>query len=408
MMRLRFPPAARHRGDLDRFREATRVLLFGSGIYAEPTLYALRQQGIEPVAICDNARAKQGGTHLGLPVIAPEQADLAQPGTVVVICSAVKYLEEIQAQCRRLGAEARPCVALFEDFPYDPKAFSFDPLVLHLDLDRYLFEFFAHTEPQTVLVQTLDVMITERCSLRCKDCSNLMQYYRNPEDLDFDRLFRALDRLMGSIDHLLEFRVLGGETFMNKQAHRYLERLGDYANASRIVVYSNGTILPRPEVLQWLRREDALVRITDYGEVSRRVTEMTGVLEHEGIAYVAEPCTQWQDCSGFRLPITDPELLADQFGRCEAARFVTVLKDRLYQCPFSANATNLSAIPDEAGNYLPLDGTWSDEQIRAGLKAMLRGCQPSPACAYCVGRHMAPTIPSAIQIDAPRPFEPHP
>ena len=33
----------------------------------------------------------------------------------------------------------------------------------------------------------MDVVITERCSLKCKDCANLMQYYEKPQNSDLER-----------------------------------------------------------------------------------------------------------------------------------------------------------------------------------------------------------------------------
>ena len=38
-------------------------------------------------------------------------------------------------------------------------------------------------------LKTLDVQITERCSLKCKDCSNLMQYYTKPQNAEMEDLF---------------------------------------------------------------------------------------------------------------------------------------------------------------------------------------------------------------------------
>ena len=40
--------------------------------------------------------------------------------------------------------------------------------------------------PDTIV--HLDVVLTECCTLRCKSCSNLMQYYHHPENLDVDEV----------------------------------------------------------------------------------------------------------------------------------------------------------------------------------------------------------------------------
>jgi hypothetical protein len=55
---------------------------------------------------------------------------------------------------------------------------------------------------------------------------------------------------MKSIDFVFEFRVLGGEIFMNKSAHRYIQRLQEYPNYGRICVYFNGTIVTVKKICQ--------------------------------------------------------------------------------------------------------------------------------------------------------------
>jgi hypothetical protein len=109
-----------------------------------------------------------------------------------------------------------------------------------------------------------------------------MQYYRHPKDADFGALFASLDVLMASVDHVLEFRVLGGETFMNPQAHRYIEKLREYENFTRIAVYSNGTIMPTEEGMASLIREDTYLRVTDYGPLSRKVRAIVEAFQIRG------------------------------------------------------------------------------------------------------------------------------
>ena len=66
-------------------------------------------------------------------------------------------------------------------------------------------------------VKSIDVQITEKCSLKCKDCSNLMQYYQKPIDTEQGLLFKSIDKIMNCVDQLDEFRVLGGDPFMYKK-----------------------------------------------------------------------------------------------------------------------------------------------------------------------------------------------
>ena len=77
-------------------------------------------------------------------------------------------------------------------------------------------------------IKNLDVQVTERCSLKCAHCSNLMQFYEKPVNEDLTLLFSALDRFMECVDKIYEFRVLGGDPFMNKEMHKVVDKLVSY------------------------------------------------------------------------------------------------------------------------------------------------------------------------------------
>ena len=38
----------------------------------------------------------------------------------------------------------------------------------------------AFERSSPLVIRSVDVVITEKCTLKCKDCANLMQYYQNP------------------------------------------------------------------------------------------------------------------------------------------------------------------------------------------------------------------------------------
>jgi len=391
--------------DLARALQAKgSVILFGAGIFAPPALQALRQRGLEPVCVCDNAPAKQGTEVMGVPVLSPDAARERFPGAIVVITAAPKYLDAIRSQARALGwTQVFGAAPLLASFDYDRSRFAAGLSALHFDLDRYFDEYCRAHHPEVLIVPSLDIVITEKCSLKCRDCSNLMQYYAQPRDVDFDELFAGLDALMACVDHVLEFRVLGGETYMNRSAHRYIERLRQYPNFTRIAVYSNGTILPSQENLACLKHENVYLRVSDYGPVSRSLEAMRRLFDEHGIAYDAQRIEAWQDCSGIGLRERTPEELEAVYGGCCAHNNLTLLHGRLYVCPFSANASNLGVIPAFPAEILPLEVR--SEEIREWVLAALRHTRYLSACHYCAGRDLSDfNIPAAVQAPAPLPL----
>ena len=68
--------------------------------------------------------------------------------------------------------------------------------------DQHFFTEDTIASPDKLWLYSLDVMVTERCSLRCKDCSNLMQYYAHPQHTDLYQIKTSLDRLLEKADGL--------------------------------------------------------------------------------------------------------------------------------------------------------------------------------------------------------------
>ena len=259
-----------------------------------------------------------------------------------------------------------------------------------------------------LIVKTIDVQITEKCSMKCKDCSNLMQYYTSPKDSDMDMMFRNIDKLMSCIDQLDEFRVLGGDPFMNKNLFKVINKLITYDKVNKIVIYTNAKIVPKGENLESLRHKKVLLDITNYGVSSTAHDKLVELCKNENLLYTTTRCTIWQDC-GRIMPYSnksEPEL-KHLFNNCCNSDLVSLLHGKLYRCPFSANGVNLKAIPKNSKDEVDLnDESLSIKELRDQIKNLCYEKEYLTACSYCNGRdYSSAIIPSAIQTKKPMEFE---
>ena len=115
-------------------------------------------------------------------------------------------------------------------------------------------------------VKHLDLVLTEKCSLKCKDCSNLMQYYAKPIDEDYDNLIKGLDKFMNSVDFVNEIRFIGGEPLLYKKIGDVMKKVLTYKNFKKIYVYTNGTIVFKNNKMEIFQDERVLFRISNYGK----------------------------------------------------------------------------------------------------------------------------------------------
>jgi organic radical activating enzyme len=242
-----------------------------------------------------------------------------------------------------------------------------------------LYMYAINAEKDLLKIKSLDIVVTEKCSLRCLNCSNLMQYYKNPKDCSLQLLLDSLDKFMQNVDELYEARVLGGEPFLYKELPSVIKKLASYDNCSKIIIFTNGTIVPKD--VSYLKDKKVSVMISDYGTLSRNKECLMKLLEEMQIPFVSEKIDTWQDCATIKYRKRSNDELKLIFGNCCVNDTLTLLHGKLYRCPFAANAENLKAIPTNENIDLMMEINLKDKIHKLYLyKDFIQ------ACHYCNGR----------------------
>jgi hypothetical protein len=189
---------------------------------------------------------------------------------------------------------------------------------------------------------------------------------------------------------------------MHAEAYRYIGRLRQYPNVTRIAVYSNGTIIPSPRNRDALMHDDVYLRISDYGPLSKNLPEITKLFDASGITYSVQTIDRWQDCAHIFHRNRTPAELQEIYRSCCAQRTLTILKGRIYICPFAANAYNLGALPPCPQDSISLEPPATTLDLRSRLFEMLREKTFFASCTYCAGRPLLDaSLPAAIQASGP-------
>ena len=112
----------------------------------------------------------------------------------------------------------------------------------------------ASRSSKNLNLNSLDIVLTEKCSLKCKHCSNLMQYYEKPIDNEFDDIILSIENFFGNIDYCYEIRLIGGEPLLFKKIDKVIEKLMIHSNKfGKIIIYTNGTIVPKGDRINALK-----------------------------------------------------------------------------------------------------------------------------------------------------------
>jgi hypothetical protein len=313
------------------------MIIFGAGVVGKALYCACQDKGIKIDSFFDQNPNKN--TMCGLPVLHYLQKD-HYIISVADIDDAVDYLD---------SAEYSDCVELLKDF--DPTQYPFEE---SLDFVKYAIDTAItchdYYKREGVFLRSVDLIITERCSLKCKDCSNLMQYYEHPKDCDTKVIMRDIETLFEQVDEVNEIRVIGGEPFMNKDWPIIVWRLINEPKLHRIVIYTNGTILPNIKV-DMPQSDKILVLITDYGELSNKITRLKWELIKYGIPYYVNPCNAWIACSDIIQHNRTPEENHKLFKSCTVRNLKTLSNGIMHKCPFDANLARLGYKFADACDY---------------------------------------------------------
>jgi len=393
--------------------EAKKIILFGAGDIGELVKYSLNQISVNVDYYCDNDFRKHNTDYLGTKVLSPKDLDsLDKEKTIVFISN--NYISVIRGQLKKLGfKQIFDCVEILKntDFFKAKQSFALQPYKIDRRIDYYISMCMKekYISSGTLNIKSIDIQITERCSMKCKNCSNLMQYYNKPVNSDMDELFLSIDRFMSCVDNIYEFRVLGGDPFMNKDLYKVVDQLKKYEKVKKIIVYTNARIIPKGANLDCLKHKKVVVDITNYGEgLSTKHDEIIKILKENEILYSTTLTTVWTD-SGRVLPYQEETLdeKKSKFINCCNSDILSILHGKLYRCPFSANATNLKAVPFEKKDIVDLcDKDISIPELKVRIKDLAYNKDFLIACSYCNGRdYTVQNIKAAEQTSKPLPYK---
>ena len=397
----------------EKFSSNDKLILFGAGTLGKLTHIALAEKDIKVNYFCDSDKRKQGKKIENTKIISPEDLDEFDKNSKIFICAI--YFSAIIPLLEKKGFNyLYKSTELLDNLDIEKyyKRVSIEgngylePLKLKRDIDFYneMGRKNDYISNGQLNVKSIDVQITEKCSLKCKDCSNLMQYYQTPQDTDQILLFKSIDKIMKCIDNLDEFRVLGGDPFMYKKLHEVINKIVTYPNVKKVVVYTNGRIVPKGENLECLRHKKVMLDITNYGVSSTAHKKVIELAKKENLAYTTFRCSTWQDC-GRIMPHSNKndKEIKHLFNNCCNSDLVSLLHGKLYRCPFSANGVNIKAIPqDKTDEVNLLDDDLSIEETRNQIKKLCYEKKYLTACYYCNGRdYSSVNIPSALQTKKP-------
>ncbi|SCY77284.1 hypothetical protein SAMN02910441_02321 [Ruminococcus sp. YE282] len=228
----------------------------------------------------------------------------------------------------------------------------------------------------------LEVPITTHCTLCCEKCSNLIQYYKSPYHVDYEKLILNISKLCECVDGIDCLRILGGEPLLAPNLSEILLAVSCMNKIKNIVIVTNGTLVFTDQCVGILKNNKKIkISISNYKKKSIRLDELIAQLEENGIHYVINDVL-WKDKANISFKHKNSKKLKKAYNKCPN-RFFSLLNDELHMCPHSAHGADLNVFEKLSTDYVCIAQYEEDYyKLKLSIKKLLDNSFIT-ACNYC-------------------------
>lgn len=299
-----------------------KFYLFGAGDYGRQ-FYKIFKDEIEICGYIDNSTEKQGSLINDKMCYALDEVELNEATGIVITMSQIARVEPVE-QLKRLGYQSGQDFFIIEEF-------------------LSVYHVYKHNQ---VYFSSISFLPSTACNLNCRNCLNFNPFAKQFYVREWEDLVRDVDLFFSCVDHIMLFHVSGGEPMVYKYTADLIEYIdknyGDRIDTLRTV--TNGTIVPKDEVLKKLSKCNVEITVDDYRDAvprfNERFDELIKKLKEYEIRYYINKVDNWIDLAPEKTDYsayTDEQL---EVHRTECNQSWQELRDgKLYSCNYAAYAT---------------------------------------------------------------------
>ena len=169
------------------------IVLFGASILSKLAFNALKLRGYNNLNFYDSDERKQGKEFYSKKILNFDQLTNLPKETIFFITN--NYINSVTALLKEIKFKnIFNSVELFENTDFVKinsnlseweSKHAEDEIAFHKIACEKIF----NKESDIINLKCIDIIVTEKCSMKCKDCSNLMQYYINPINSEIDKKY---------------------------------------------------------------------------------------------------------------------------------------------------------------------------------------------------------------------------
>ncbi|MBR2895924.1 MAG: hypothetical protein IKC03_09780 [Oscillospiraceae bacterium] len=251
--------------------------------------------------------------------------------------------------------------------------------------------------------QYFGYIVGQRCTLKCRDCCELVPYYQHGTQVSKDIILGDCRKLAAASKFTMYIELVGGEPFLHPELPEILEGLLQIENVGFVKIFTNGTVIPGERLLEVLKNERIVLMWSNYthavqGKLYENIMKTRGALEKAGVRYIFSHAETWLDfAADFELTNKSEEQLQRDFQDCHIADCMRLYCGKLYRCPHHYAGIHTGKLEAIEKEILILDDYQTPEELSVGLYEF-RQMPYVEACKRCRLPYDAKEVPAAVQL----------
>lgn len=200
-----------------------------------------------------------------------------------------------------------------------------------------------------MVIPRLVVIITDKCSLKCKECSQLIPEFTAREDIKAEDCIKDLEKLFSMIDECIVLEFIGGEPLLHPELNQMLLWAQNNPKIHMVEITTNGTIVPNEDILSTFQHEKMLMQISCYGKINKeKVNILTKQLKEKRINFKLLEMNQWYSYGDSSKRNRSKFELKYSYWYCNDNRVCrTLYKGKLFVCGRAAALYGIGKLHDD-------------------------------------------------------------
>ena len=325
-------------GVYEQIKGKKKYYLFGAGQYGE-AIYLELHDKLEIAGFIDNDPKKQGGTYCGANVVSLETVKAeSDAGIIVTVSPYTRKTLMLQL--------------MTEGYVYNQDFFT---------MEQFMSIYYAYGREE-LYIPSISFLPSTKCNLNCEACLNFTPYLKNPMIRPWEVVKADIDLFFQHVDYIMLFHISGGEPLLYPYLKQLVEYIGEnYRHKIHFLrTVTNGTVLPKPEILDTFRKYNVDVTLDDYRDAvpqfRERFDQIQELFKEHGVTYDVNKVDQWIDLAPLTTDHSDwePCRLQKKFEGCHVP-WQELRGGKLYSCNYASYAVVAGFLEEQEDEVFHLD-----------------------------------------------------